>query len=239
MRKKNFVLVCATAGLLLAVLAAAAALVLKHEPAFYEQAAVPSSAERAALSKAFLTGAMQLWEDAKFGKGKWGHSFSQAQLNSFFEEDFIRIGEAENLRKLGISEPRVVLEKDRIRLAFRYGAGALSTVVSYDLRVWRVAKEANLIAVEVRSRRAGALAMSSHALLSDLTQLAGRNGMEVTLYRHEGHPVALIRIQADQARATTLLESLQVEPGHLYVGGASPDFVEAAAEPHAEAPSGN
>lgn len=239
MRKKNFVLVCATAGLLLTTLGSAAALVLKHEPAFYVQAAVPASSERAALSKAFLTGAMQLWEDAKFGKGKWGHSFSQAQLNSFFEEDFIRIGEAENLSKLGISEPRVVLEEDRIRLAFRYGSGVLSTVVSYDLRVWRVAKETNLIAVEIRSRRAGALAMSSQALLNELSQLAARNGMEMTLYRHEGHPVAVIRFQADQARATTLLESLQVGPGHLYIGGASPDLVEAAADPRPVTPSAN
>ena len=55
----------------------------------------------------------------------------------------------------GISEPRLSLEPDRIRLGFRYGAGPWSTVVSLMIRVWLVPREQNTVALEFESLHSG------------------------------------------------------------------------------------
>ena len=108
------------------------------------------------------------------------------------------MGEAESLRKLGISDPVVSLEGDSMRLGFRYGSGWFSTVVSYELKVWLVPKEANTIAVEIVSARAGAWPISSQSILHQLTEFGRNQNMKVSLFRHDGHPVAVIGLQAEQ-----------------------------------------
>ena len=57
----------------------------------------------------------------------------------------------------GFHSPRVAIDGDRLKLGFRYGEGFWSTVVSVELRVWLVADEVNLMAVEVCDLRAGRL----------------------------------------------------------------------------------
>ena len=239
MRTKKFSLLCATTVALLAGLAVGAGVVLRHEPSFYLQGEIAPSPERKELSETFLRHFSQMLLDIKAERGKWAYSFSEAQLNSFFEEDFVRLGE-EDLRKLNISRPRVVLEGDRLRFAFRYGTGFWSTVVSYDLRVWLAPKEPNVLAVEILSRRVGALPVSTHALLGQLSDLARRHNMEVSLYRHDGNPVALIHLHADRPRSTTHLECVRIDAGKLTIAGASPDFVtDSPIASKATTPSGN
>ena len=102
----------------------------------------------------------------------WGCDISKAELNSFFEEAFDQIGETEGLRKVGISATSVILEKDSVRLAFRYGRGMFSTVISYDLKIWLVPKEPNVIAVQILHARAGAMPISSRTILQQLSDFA-------------------------------------------------------------------
>jgi hypothetical protein len=227
MRKKNFYLLLLTLALVGASTAVALGAVLRHEPTFYERAQVPAGAERKKLSDSFFNGVAQLLADVTKNRdgGKWRHSFTEAQINSFFEEDFVRWGEADNFRKHGVSAPRILLEDDKLRLAFRYGTGFWSTVVSYDLRLWIVPREPNTIAVQILSRRLGALPLSSQALLSEMAEVARRHNinMETTLYRHEGYPVALVRFQSDGSRAPTSLHCLKINAASLIVAGGSSD----------------
>src|SRR6266446_476164 len=125
------------------------ALVLKHEPGFYRRAAVPTGPERKQLSTACLGRFTELIGCLKDGSGDWEIKISQGQFNSYFDEDFIRLGDADALRRNGISEPRLAVEGDRIRLGFRYGSGLWSTVVSYDLRIWLAPRDVNVVAVEI------------------------------------------------------------------------------------------
>jgi len=220
MRKRKACLFGLYAGLFMAAVLACGAVALKHDPHFYRACDLEPSAERKRLSIKFAGDFVQLLADVKGGDPKgWEISFTETGINSFFQEDFVNYGEAENLRKLGISEPRVSFEEDRIRCAFRYGSGFWSTVVSYDVKIWAVPKEPNVLAVEVLGRRAGALPISAQSLLTQLTEMAARHNVEVTAYRHEGHPVALIRFQADQARPTANLACIRTEPGTLIVRG--------------------
>ncbi len=216
---------CLYTMLLLASVAVAAGVVLRHEPHFYRIRAIAPSPERKQLSTKFFVDLAQMWDNVKAGDPHWHCAFSDAEINSFFQEG----GEVESLRQLGISDPRVAFEDDCIRLAFRYGTGFWSTIVSYDLRVWAVAKEPNVIAVEICGRRLGALPVSAQTLLNDLVQLAASRNIEITRYRYKGNPVVLVRFQADQSNPTAQLKCLHVTPGELQIGGSCPAAAKASA----------
>jgi hypothetical protein len=191
--------------------------VLKHEPNFYCQNQVPPSSARTELAYAFARNFSQMMLNRK--QECWGCDASEAQLNCFFDEIFVQRGEAEDLSKLGISSPSVTLEDDHIRLAFRYGSGWFSTVISYDLRIWLVPKEANVIAVEIQSARAGALPISKQSILHQLSEIARKQNFKVTLYRHEGNSVALIDLQGDQQQPKSILTTLKVTTNKLTIRG--------------------
>ena len=108
--------------------------VVEHEPSFYLQSQIPPSGTYVAIQYVPRNFGQML---ANRKQETWGCDISEAELNSFFEEAFDQIGETEGLAT-GISAPSVILEKDSVRLAFRYGRGMFSTVISYDLKIWLV-----------------------------------------------------------------------------------------------------
>ncbi len=221
MRKRRMWFWTLASILLLGSALTALTLLLKHEPNFYRRALVTPGQGRKDMATACMGRFVELvalWTD---GKGDWEKSFSEAQLNSFFAEEFVRWGDADNLRRQGISEPRIVIEENRLRLAFRYGRDFWSTVISYDLKLWLAPRDANVICVEIQGRHAGAIPLAAQALLNEISETASRKGVEVTWYRHEGNPVALIRFQADRTRPTAQLRRLDVRPGMITLGGVS------------------
>jgi hypothetical protein len=191
--------------------------VVKHEPNFYLQKELPPSEERKAASSAFLSNFTQMILSMK--QESWHCDITEAQLNSFFEEKFMEWGEGESLRRMGITSPRVCLEPESMRFAFRYGRGWFSTVISYDLKVWLVPKEPNVIAVEVLSARAGGLPISSRAILNQLSEYAQNQNYKVTLYRHDSHPVAVIELQPSQRQSPHILTSLRVQSEKITMQG--------------------
>jgi hypothetical protein len=224
MRKKNLIMMVVAGILLLAALGSVLLLLILHEPGFYARAAVapgPTRQEdsRVCFSKFFKLG--NCWVD---GHGNWDVKFKQTELNSFFEEEFVRLGDAEILKRHGISEPRVVLEKDRIRLAFRYGTKPWSTIFSIDFKVWLAPNDVNVVAVEILGRHFGALPVSAQSLCEVLSELGRQKNIEVTWYRHNNHPVALLRFQVERTRPTAQLLRLSVDDnGTLVIGGRSLD----------------
>src|SRR5438093_1148226 len=96
------------------------------------------SPDRAFAAAATL---LQMLADVKGNEqNRWDMSFADQEINSFFQEDFVNYREAESLRRVGVSDPRVAIDEGCIRIAFRYGTGFWSTVVSYDLRIWTLPK---------------------------------------------------------------------------------------------------
>lgn len=190
---------------------------VKHEPSFYLAKELPPSDERKAASNAFLRDFGQMILSMQ--QQAWHCDITETQLNSFFEEKFMEWGEGESLRKMGITSPRVCFEQDSMRFAFRYGRGWFSSVISYELKVWLVPKEPNVIAVEVIRARAGGLPISSRAILQQLSDYAQNQNFKVTLYRNESNPVAVIELQQYQPQSSKVLTSLQVQSEKLTIQG--------------------
>lgn len=222
MRRKSVAWTLAIMVVLLAGISGTLVLLLRHVPAFYVRTEIPPGPHRTKCSGEFVGELARLFAGIS-DKKLWDGRLTEEQINSYCQEDLLKEHADDRPLPAGISEPRVALEPDRIRLAFRYGTGLWSTIVSVDLRVWLVAKEANVVALEFQGMHAGALPISSQSLLERASETARRHDIDPTWYRHAGHPVLLLRFQAGRSRPTFQLEQLDLQQGLLHVSGRSLD----------------
>jgi hypothetical protein len=115
----------------------------------------------------------------------------------------------------------VAIEGDRLKLGARYGKGFWTTVVWIDLRVWLVADEMNLMAVEVCDLRAGELGVGAQSILDAIGDAARASNIDVTWYRYNGNPVGLFRFFPDQPRPASQVMTLEVRSGKIVIAGSS------------------
>jgi hypothetical protein len=196
---------------------------LHYVPGHYRRAAVAPGEERVKLSEAFLKEFCALLSSMNSDRDGWFGQFSDEQINSYLDEQFMKCGLGDKILPEGISEPRLIFEEDRLQFAFRYRSRLINTVVSISARVWLPQTETNVVAVQLQGFRAGALPFTAQWLLERISESARQNGIEVNWYRHEGQPVALLRFQADQARPTLQLTAIQIERGRITINGRSAD----------------
>jgi hypothetical protein len=208
-------------GILLLVLGVLYLLV-QHEPSFYHRV-LPAEQVRKQNAGAFITESGHLWavvtRQMPQSDSRWHATFTEAQINSFFEEHLKDSGIGGKMLPDNIRSPRVALEQDRVRLACRYGNGPFSTILSAEFRVWMAGKEPNVIVLELQGMHAGALPVAPQPFLEQLSDLIRGPNVDVTWYRHNGHPTAAIQFRGDKDRFGVVLRQLDVRPGVLTIVG--------------------
>ena len=210
-------------ALLVAILSSALGLLgylLKAEPAFYMQAAPPADYDTREKASRLLTRVQDLKNDIRT-KGDWGETFTTEELNCFFAEMMSANGTFAGMLPKRFHSPRVAIDGDRLKLGFRYGSGFWSTVVSVEFRVWLVAEEVNLMAVEVCDLRLGRLGVGAQSILDAIGETARASNIDVSWYRHNGNPVGLFRFFPDQPRPASQVLTLEVRDGTIVVAGKS------------------
>src|SRR4051812_34417752 len=198
-RRQLWMLILATSGLLV-VVAAGLGVAVKHEPAFYQRAAIPAGPHRDELTVNFH----RSWEsflNLVNNGGGWTWTFNQDELNAHLQDDEPGSAKLFSFPET-VSDPRVEFGDERVRVGFRYGTGWSSAIVVVDLKAWLVAREPNVIAVELCGLSVGGIPLGTHALMEFVTEAARDQNADVTWYRTGGHPVALLRLQANQNRPT-------------------------------------
>jgi hypothetical protein len=199
-------------------------ILVRYEPSIYLRAAVPPGEQRHQLSEKCQQELMKLYSSVlNPDEQEWGHRFTDSEINSYLAEHFVQSHLNEHMLPEGVSEPRLVIEPEKIRLAFRYGTGLWSTVVSIDLRVWLVKGEPNVVALKLVGFHAGALPISAQSLLESITKTCQDNGIGVDWYRDDGAPVAVLRFQAEQPHPTLELETIKLESGAIHIEGRTKD----------------
>ena len=222
MRGKSVLLTIAIVVVLAGSAGSSLAFLLRHQPAFYLRAAIPPGAHRTKSADAFVGEFARLLAGIS-DKRQWDGQFTDEQINSYCQENFLKPHALDQPLPERTSDPRVALDPEGIRFGFRYGSGWWSTVVSINLKVWLVAKEPNLVALEFHGMYAGALPIASQSLLERVSSAARQYHIDPTWYRHNGHPVLLLRFQASRSRPTVQLQRLDLHQGKLYIGGRSLD----------------
>jgi hypothetical protein len=216
MSRKSFLFAATIALALTGGTCATLILLIRHEPEAYRRAFVPPGPERTRHSKEFCEGLSQLFNYKS--EPELDIRMTDEQINSYFAEGFKKSNLEKSLPDK-ISEPRVLLEPGKVQLAFRYGRGLWSTIVSMDFGVWLVEKEPNVVGLEVQGLHAGSLPVGTQFFLDSLTELAEQNGIQVQWYRYRGNPTALLRFQSAQQEMKMQLQTLTIDKGRIILRG--------------------
>lgn len=221
MSRKSFLLSLSILLVLVGVSAGSLILLVRHEPASYIAAAVPPGPQRSTHSKDCqeqFTEMLEAWIPGN--ERPYEVKLTEKQINSYFAEDFRKSNIDRPLETHNIRDPRIILKDDCLSLAFRYGKGLWSSVISIDFRIWLPKQgEPNVVAMEVQKLKAGCLSISAQSLLKEVSQMAQENDIEVNWYRYKGNPVALINFQPGQSQPTMRLERILIEDGTLIIRG--------------------
>lgn len=236
MRRRAFLGVLAIISLLFLTTGSALALLVRHIPAFYQRATVPEGVARESHCREFFGRASDLFN---MKDHPCDREITQDQFNSYLQSQDHDAEFSARLVEIPdeIKELRVAFEDDIIRVGFRYGEGVRSCVISVEFRVWLVAHKTNVIALELCDFRAGALPLGTRSLIDFITEAARRQYMDVTWFRHRGHPIALLQLQANQSRPSFQLRRLEVQAGRLRVASSPTREATTAAETAADKPA--
>ena len=219
------------AGLLVGVVAVAvtaAALLLgmyrasQQVPEFYQRALAHGAAEQD-CSERFERQALALHNQVR-RSGQWEARFTEEEINAWLAATVPE--KFPQALSSGVSEPRVAIEGDIIRLAVRYARGSTSTVVSLAARL-HLTDEPNQIAVEIREARSGALPLPLAGFLDEIKAHASQAGIALQWTESAGRPVALFRLPLESplpdknetAGRRIQLERLQLLDRALVVAG--------------------
>jgi len=224
MRRKSLWLALGMVTLVVVGVLATLVLLLQHEPSFYGRCAIPPGAERSELSKKFegdsgiFISSITNGGDVK--SGDWYGKFNEVEINSFLAEGFAR-RLADKMLPDGVSEPRIQLEQDRMRLGFRYGEPPWSTIITVEFRVWLATNQQNVVVLELQSLHAGALPISAQSLLEEISEALRRHSIDVTWYRHHGNPTAALKFNTGQPRPTCQVKQVELKAGSIAIFGHS------------------
>ncbi|MBY0228563.1 MAG: hypothetical protein K2W96_04705 [Gemmataceae bacterium] len=222
MSRRSFFVALGVLALLVLVGLAAAWLLLRYEPRYYAKLLPGTEKERSEQSAEFVR-EFFTFLSAVQGQKEWYGRFTEEQVNSYLAVGLEKHWQAGSPFPEGVSEPRLVFEPGRIRVAFRYKKGLLDSVVSVSLKVWVPRDEPSALCVQLEYLKAGLLPLSAQWLLDSFEEKARANRIDVSWYRHDGLPVALLRFQTDKAKPTIRLETAKVEQGAVVFAGTTND----------------
>ncbi|MCA9161518.1 MAG: hypothetical protein KDA62_01010 [Planctomycetales bacterium] len=187
-------------------------------PDFYEEAlaVAPAVHEQAGEN---LEQQVQTLQQEVTQVGRWEMLFSDRQINGWLAYELPRRFAAALPR--GVSEPRVAIQPDRILVACRYDTKKVSSVVSLELETM-LTDEPNVVAVRVKSVKAGSLPLPVSQFLDQITTKAAKADLDIRWLEEDGEPVALLTIPAQHEQyryKTVLLEQLECRDGEVFLAG--------------------
>ena len=233
--QRNFILAALLITLLTGGVTAGLGSLARRAPGFYDRVALPEGPERVAKSQEFTTELVELIANIASEK-EWYAHFNQDSVNAYLQEGKLRTGLQGDLLPEIADDPRVEILPDRIRVGVRYGKGPWSTIVSMESRFWLADDEPNTVVVQFLGMRVGTLPIHAQHLLEQVADSLRQSGVEVSWFRYQGFPTAVLRFGADQARADYQIVDLGIENGKIHVRGKSADpepapLLEGGAEP--------
>jgi hypothetical protein len=206
--------------LLLALLAIGAATfavyrALRHVPEFYREVLdSPADGQKLASDRMLqLCGALA----SDLGKsGPWHAVFTAREINGWLAVDLVQ-NYPEALPP-EFRDPRVRIEPDRVRLACRFQHGSFFSVLS--LTVEPTVVNPNVLAIRIRSARAGAIPVSLSQFLRAISDAARRAKVKIEWRQADGDPVAILSLTpAGGSDKRVLLETLRLGDGKISLAG--------------------
>lgn len=192
----------------------------QHVPAAYRAALEADSDAAAEGSDAMLEKTTALASNLE-RPGAWSARFTAEEINGWLAVDLPR--NHPDALPADLRDPRVAIQPGDLTVFCQYDDDGFQTVLS--LTVDAYVSEPNVIAVEIRKARAGALPLPLGKVLDRVTQAAQRWDFRVRWRQAGGNPVALLTIPPaeDTEGKQVQLNDLRLAEGELYLAGSTED----------------
>ena len=192
----------------------------RQVPDFYRQAIARVPDDAGAVSRQLEHEVLEL-KDQVGHFGSWRAVFTEEQLNAWLVHQLPQ--EYSKVLPKGVCEPRVVIQDGKVLAAARYSDSRIDTVVSFEVTI-QLTAEPNVLAVEVRNLRAGALPLPLNHFVHHISHRAARDSLEVRWDAAEpdGIPIGLITVPSDHpkyVRTPVIVESVEFTEGRLWLAG--------------------
>ena len=185
-------------------------------PEFYRQVIRGDAAAQAEASHEMIHRATALASDLE-QEGRWQATFSAEQLNGWLAVDLVENHPGQ--LPSAVSDPRVAIEPDRLSLACRFRQGRFNTVLSLALDAYLA--EPNVVAVRIRTARAGSLPMPLEGVVTQISEAVQRAGLRIQWRQADGDPVAMISIppQSNAQGKRVEIDTFRLGQGEVHVAG--------------------
>jgi hypothetical protein len=190
----------------------------RHVPQFYERALAADPVVQRTAGDELERRALELHNEVQVA-GDWEAIFTQQQINGWLAVDLLE--KFPELLPPEVTDPRVEITPEEVRIACRYHDENIETVISLALTA-ALSEEPNTVAVRVKRARAGALPIPLKQFLDDITAAARDSGLDLRWLQSEGDPVALIRLpteHTDLPDRILHLKRFELREGEAYLSG--------------------
>lgn len=190
----------------------------QHVPDFYTRATETPSSETVRASRQLTAEVEQLQVDAAM-VGSWHATFGDDEINAWLTEELPK--KFPQLLAKGASDPRIIIEDDRVLAAVRYKNHRIDTVISCELEV-ELTEEPNMLALCVKHLKAGALPLPLSNFLRGISKEASKGDIDVRWDVTEAGPIALVTVPSEHPRYVcnpVIVESVQLVDGALILSG--------------------
>lgn len=191
----------------------------KEVPDFYIQAKARTPVDLDAVSRQ-LEHEVQEFTDQVGLIGSWHAMFTEEQINAWLVQQLPK--EFSKVLPRGVQDPRVVIQDGKVLAAARYADHRIDTVVSFEIEI-QLTEVPNVLAVEIRNLKAGALPLPLNHFVHQISRRAAYDSLEVRWDEgDEGIPIGLITVPSEHpkyVRAPVIVESVELTDGRLWLSG--------------------
>ncbi len=207
--------------LLLAIGTAALAIyvALRHVPEFYREALAAPADRQKLASDRMLQRSGALASDLK-RTGRWHAVFTAEEINGWLAVDLVQ--NYPDTLPPELCSPRVRIEPDRVRIACRFQQGNLSGVLSLIVEPYVV--KPNVVALRVRSARAGAIPIPLGRFLGAISAAARRAHARIEWRQAGGDPVAIFSLDPPHGNNRASVEAIRLGDDKISLAGRTEDY---------------
>ncbi len=187
-------------------------------PEFYARATSELPGSTATASQHLKAEVQQLKNDAA-AIGAWHASFSADEINAWLIKELPK--KFPQLLAKGASEPRIVIDNDRVLAAVRYKNRHIDTIISCELEV-ELTEQPNMLALRVAHLKAGALPIPLSKFLQGISKEAAKGDIDIRWDATDLGPVALVTVPSEHPRyvnSPVIVESVQLVESALILSG--------------------
>jgi hypothetical protein len=187
----------------------------QYVPPFYTSAVALDAEVAQRSSDAMLRQTTALVSDIRRGR-PWQMLFTAEQINGWLAYDVPR--NHPDLFPPEVHDPRVQIEDDLLKIAFRWTGASWSAIVSCQVEVYL--HETNVIAVRIHQVRAGKLPLPLGGLVESFVAAGREAGLLIDQRQVDNDPLLLVTLPAaDSDKDQLLLESFELRDGKVFLAG--------------------